>query len=87
MQGDRGSRGFDGFLRATALTTIRDGNRTSGPIVWREGTDGEAGESYDDLATFVLGSVRSRNEARIDKMVVGGRNQRREDGDRILGKV
>lgn len=36
-------------------TTIRDGKGRGRPVVWTEGHDGKAGESYDYVAEIVEG--------------------------------
>ena len=41
--------------------TIRDGH---GPIVWTDGKDGDAGESYDVVEDIVWSRIRARSHAR-----------------------
>lgn len=46
--------------------TIRDGHRKK-DIVWTEGEDGDAGESYDHVATTVWRRVDERRQKLIDQ--------------------
>ena len=46
--------------RGTLGTTIRDGHST---VVWEDGKDGEAGDSYDRVADVIHSRISSRPQA------------------------